>query len=430
MMKNFRKNFSALFLATVFALTGAAFSLQAQKSEPLSAKDQSEVFGEVWELINEKYYDPNLNGVNWAGIRDKYKPLVESAQDEKDFYDIVKRMVGEMKDAHTRFLTPREAYEFRTRQSTSVGMLLDEVEGKTVVVKVAPDSEAGRAGIKAGMIVKTIDGQTIAEKIKSVKEYLSDSSSERASKIMLNRRLLDGEPETTVKVGLTGRDGKLFETTLTRKVMSQQPRVASTRLPSGVAYISISRFFSPVSLMFKKELEAVKDAPALIIDLRYNGGGEIAEVLRIAGMLVNQKTSIGKVVLRGREPREMSFGESGNQIYAGPVIVLVNDASASGSELLASGLQEAGRAEVVGTRSCGCLLGIMNKRQMKGGGELHISEMGFLSAKGKIYEKNGVIPDESVKPRIEDLLNDFDRDIAQAEKILLQAVKKETAELK
>ncbi len=429
MLKNFRKHFSPLVLAVIFALTGGIFAF-AQTGEPLSLKDQADVFEDAWKLVNEKYYDPNLNGVNWQNVHEKYKPLVEKAKNDTEFYAVLKRMLGEMKDAHTRFLTPREAYEFKTRQSTSVGIVLDEVEGKPVVVKVAPDSEAALANIKEGMIVRTIDNQPIAEKIKAVRETLGESSSDRASKILLYRRLLDGEPETTVKLGVIDKNGKLIETTLTRKVMSQQPKVTSTRLPSGVAYISISRFFSPVSQMFKKELEAAKDAPGLIIDLRYNGGGEIAEVVRIAGLLVNQKTSMGKVIYRGREPSELNFGESGKQIYAAPIVVLVNDASASGSELLASGLQEAGRAEVVGERSCGCLLGIMNKRGMKGGGELHISEMGFLSAKGKIYEKMGITPDESVEQKIEDLQNGFDRDIARAEKILSEMMKKETAELK
>jgi carboxyl-terminal processing protease len=426
MLKNFKKHISPLVLAFIFALTGGIFAF-AQNGEPLSVKDQAEVFEDAWKLVNEKYYDPKLNGVDWKSVREKYKPLVGNAKNDAEFYVILKQMMGEMKDAHTRFLTPREAYDFKNHQSTSVGINLDEVEGKTVVVKVAPDSEAGRANIKAGMILQTIDNQPIADKINLLKENLGESSSDRASKILLHRRLLDGEPETTVKIGLIDKDGKSFETILTRKVMSQQPKINSFRLPSGFAYISINRFFSPVSQMFKKELEAVKDAPGLIIDLRYNGGGEIAEVVRIAGLLVNQKTSMGKVIFRGKEPGDLNFGENGKQIYSGPIVVLVNDASASGSELLASGLQEAGRAEVVGERSCGCLLGIMNKRGMKGGGELHISEMGFLSAKGKIYEKAGITPDESVEQKIVDLQNGYDRDIAQAEKILAQMIKKETA---
>ncbi len=175
--------------------------------------------------------------------------------------------------------------------------------------------------------------------------------------------------------------------------------------------------------MFKKELEAVRDAPGLIIDLRWNGGGEISEVVRIAGLLVNQKTSMGKVIYRGREAGYLNFGESGKQIFGAPIVVLVNDASASGSELLASALQEAGRAVIVGVRSCGCLLGIINRRPMKGGGELHISETGFLSAKGRIYEKSGITPDQTVDMRIKDFQEGFDRDIWQAEKILTSNLK-------
>ena len=67
---------------------------------------------------------------------------------------------------------------------------------------------------------------------------------------------------------------------------------------------------------------------------------------------------------------------------------------------------------------------------MKGGGELHISEMGFLSAKGKVYEKMGITPDESVELKIEDLQNGVDRDVAKAEKILAEMIRKGMAEVK
>ena len=77
MGRNFKKHISPLFLATVFALTGGIFAF-AQSGEPLSVKEQAEVFEDAWKLVNEKYYDPNLNGVNWQSVREKYKPLVEN----------------------------------------------------------------------------------------------------------------------------------------------------------------------------------------------------------------------------------------------------------------------------------------------------------------------------------------------------------------
>ena len=105
-----------------------------------------------------------MNGVDWENKRSEYKPLAETAESDAEFYDIIKRMVSEMNDAHTRFLTPREAKERRARKGTTVGMLLSKVEGKTVVEKVLPDAKGDLARVKPGMVVTTIDGEPIEKR--------------------------------------------------------------------------------------------------------------------------------------------------------------------------------------------------------------------------------------------------------------------------
>ena len=142
----------------------------------------------------------------------------------------------------------------------------------------------------------------------------------------------------------------------------------------------------------------------------------------MAGFLLDNEYPFGKYLRRDGDKkqklRDFSAGIKGGQIYSAPVIVLVSKYSASGSELFSSGLQEFGRASVIGTQTCGCLLGISRFYQMKGGGELHISDIGFLSAKGKIYEKIGVTPDKTVGLKINDLRNNVDIGIKEAEKML------------
>ena len=231
-----------------------------------------------------------------------------------------------------------------------------------------------------------------------------------------------GEPGTTVKVGLQDESGKDFEVTLVRQIVEQRSEAIAKILPTGIGYIMVTSFKAPISDKFRQALLEVQDTPSLIIDLRYNGGGNIREVLRMAGYLLNERRQFGKFIKRSGETkqsrRSFSAGRKDKQVYANPVVILTSKYSASGSELFSSSLQEFGRAKVIGRQTCGCLLGISKKHQFKGGSELHISDTGFLSPKGKVYEKTGVTPDRIVELKIEDLQNQFDREVNEAEKML------------
>ncbi len=417
----FRQRFLFAFIILTLAFAGTTNSAVAQTESELSAKDKTEVFEKVWELVDERYYDPNMNGVNWYLQKETYKPLAAKTKNDAEFYEVIKKMVGEMNDAHTRFLTPREAKEDRAKKGTTVGILLSKIEGKTVVERVRPDADEALAKIRAGMTVRTIDGIDVAEKIAEAETTVGGSSSSRASEIIAYRRVLNGEPGTSVKVGLTDEKGNEFEVTLLREVVDQSSEAIAQKLESGVGYINITSFKSPIADKFKKALQELKDTPALIIDLRYNGGGSIGEVLEMAGYLIDEKRPFGKFVRRnGRTKqslREFSAGRKGGQIYSNPIYVLTSKFSASGSELFSSSLQEFGRAKVIGTQTCGCLLGISRKHKLEGGGELHISDIGFLSSKGRVYEKVGVTPDKLIELKIADLQSGFDRGITEAEKM-------------
>lgn len=417
----FRRQFFGYFFVLLLFLTSVPNFVFAQTNSQLSAKDKTQIFEDVWNLINERYYDPNLNGVDWTNQKKNYQPLIEITETDAEFYDVIKKMVGEMNDAHTRFLTPREANERRKRKNTTVGILLSKVEGKTVVEKVRADAKGELAKIKAGMLVRTIDGVSIEKKLADAKVTVGGSSSNRALEILAYRKILDGEPETSIKIGLTDQKGKSFEVTLIREIIDETSEAITQKLPSGMGYIAVTSFKAPIADKFKDALLELKDTPALIIDLRYNGGGSISEVLEMAGYLLDKKYSFGKFMRRSgktkQELKAFSAGKKGGQLYQNPVFILTSKYSASGSELFSSSLQEFGRAKIIGSQTCGCLLGISRQHQIKGGSELHISDIGFLSSKGKVYEKVGVTPDKIVELKIEDLQSGFDRGINEAEKM-------------
>jgi carboxyl-terminal processing protease len=401
---------------------GASASQLAATSDQLSRKNRIELFDDVWEIINEKYYDPTFNGVNWQEIRNRYRPLLDTAQTDDEFYGLLKRMVGELHDAHTRFHTPRERREREHLQAVSAGVSVFDIEGKIVVVGVDPTSDAARAGVEAGMIVRAIDGRPVEEKVAEARTRIGGTSTERAARLRLYRKLTEGEPDTALTLGLLDKEGKSLEVRLTRRVVPDTPSVAHRRLQSGYGYIRLNLWKSPINKEFKKAVEQLKDAPGLIIDLRGNPGGEANEVVKIASFFFSDKVSFGKFISRSGKSIELVTDDD-EMIYSGPLVILMNEASGSGSELFAASMRESGRAVVVGRQSCGCVLGISRFRKVEGGGELAVSELGYLSPKGNKLEGTGIIPDELITLRIADLQNKRDAVIEGAENRLRSNVK-------
>jgi carboxyl-terminal processing protease len=401
----------------------------SKKPQRLSPKMRMEIFEKVWKEIHDHYYDPSFNGVNWDEIHARYRLLIEEPADDQDFYALMSRMTGELHDAHTRFNSPEQWRSYKKQQGVSSGISVDDVDGKTVVTAVRRDSSAAHAGIEPGMVILTIDGKPVAERVAEIERSKPSSSSERATRIFSYGRLFAGPPETEMKLGLERADGSRFDAILQRQIYSSAPDVATDVLPSGNGYIRFDGFQPAITKEFRQALERFKNAPGLVVDLRRNGGGDLGVLLPIAGYFFDKKTLFAKDKTRSgkplsefagifRLPLELYVGRPGDQIYSGPVVILVDARSASSSEVFAAGMQDSQRAKIVGSQSCGCVLGIARPRVMKGGGVLEMSEVLWFSPKGRKLEGTGILPDETVAPTLRDLQRRRDPAIETAEKLL------------
>src|SRR5581483_9850683 len=174
----------------------------------LTARDRQEIFSETWATINEKYYDPSFNGVNWRAVREQYRPAAEAARSDEDFYTVMKKMVGELRDAHTRFATPRERMEREQLKAITAGISIGEA-----------NTEAARMGVEVGMLVLTIGGKSVAEKLAEAQARVAGTSTDRAVKLRVYRQLVEGEPGTPLHLTLQRADGSHLEVSLTRRIV-------------------------------------------------------------------------------------------------------------------------------------------------------------------------------------------------------------------
>ena len=423
-LSGFQKFFAAIICLVAF---GASFSICAQSA----AKKRIEVFEQVWNTINEKYYDANFNGADWNAIGKKYRVRLNKISDNKSFYILLDQMVGELRDSHTRVYSPEQREQRKKQTRTSVGINIKEIENTVIISSVASDSEAANSGIKTGMKVFSVNDEPIKDAINKARLAVGVSSSNQATKLRVFSKILAGEPDRDLRISLLNENGKKQNFVLKRSPVSVSPKVSARVLSKEIAYLKFDNFDESLETVINEHLKNFKDAKALIIDLRGNAGGDGEMGLRFAGKFFEEKTKIAQIVTRtGKPPIEgmpMTFEteKSGERIFTKPLVVLTDEKTASTAELITNALQENARARVFGTNSCGCVLAFLDYKPLIYGGDLTLSEFGFLTPKNKRLEGAGVTPDHKISLNINDLLNNRDTVLYETEKFLLETIKKQ-----
>lgn len=386
-------------------------------------------FDFVWNTINERYHDASLNGVDWNAIGARYKPLAFAAKDDDAFWDVLDRTTGELKDAHTRVDSPKRV-ELRNRdESISLGFSFAPIEGRLAITSVNPDSDAWWAGARPGMTLVNIGAEPASLAYEKLMADTRLDSTERSRHFRALRRLLSGDEGTSVEFTFERADGTRFDAKVARRKYATRAGAIHRILPSGFGYLRFTQWTIAVMPRALEGLEALAKTPGIVIDLRGNPGGSVHAVNALLARFFPGKTELGRTTTRSGRPVSLLFGsieiiklkntvDGSKDAYAGPVAILTNAQSASGSELFAGTMQAVGRAVVVGEPTCGCLLGFLGYTRIPGGGELAYSEVGFVMANGKHIEGEGVIPNYLVPTTIADLRLYRDRALEEAQDLL------------
>ena len=400
-------------------------------STPLSPDSnwRSAALDYVWTTVNEKYYDPKLNGVDWQAVRRKYEPGILTAASDDEYWEALDRMTGELKDSHTRVHGPKQAAQQRDDVSHTLGIGFTEIGDALVVTSVHAESDAWWAGVRSGMTIVTIEGEPALTRFKRLMGEVRNSSTPWARTRGAIRKITAGDIGTSVSMTVARHaaagDASEISVTMKRRKFGIPPVTVSRILPSGFGYVRFSNFQGSLQGGILDAIERMKNTPGMIVDLRNNGGGSLGMANTLISKFLSERTKGARVLTRDNKPIKVVFipviqletelGGNKEDAYTKPLVVLTNENSASASEVFSSTLQDLGRATVSGQRSCGCLLGYLGYADLPGGGQLAYSELGFVSPKGKRIEGEGVTPDLEIKQAREDILFNRDRALEAAE---------------
>jgi C-terminal processing protease CtpA/Prc len=244
------------------------------------------VFDDAWETIQERYYDSKFHGIDWQAQRATFRPAAARAGKPHEFYDVLRQMIGSLKDAHTRVYSPDEKFDWWNPRFITVGLTVREVEGVPTVIQVEAGSAAARTEVKAGDVIVSIDDQPVAEAIKQRLRYsgLSDESNARYRAV---GALFEGPAGTDVKVTWSNRKGKQKSAVLQR-YWNQRELGFNNQRKGNIAVLRIDAFTQTVAADFTKMLPAVLEgAEGIVLDLRSNGGGDAEAMADVASLFID-----------------------------------------------------------------------------------------------------------------------------------------------
>jgi len=382
------------------------------------------VFDDVWETIQERYYDPVFRGVDWNAKRTTFRPAAAQAANTRDFYEVLRQMISSLKDAHTRVYSPEEKFDWWNPRFVTVGLTIREVEARPTVVQVEPKSFPDRAGIRPGDVIVKIDGAPAASLIERRLQNSWILPSEDSARFRSVATLLEGPPTTSVKVDWEKHDGKTKSAVFLRH-WTQRRLGLHIRQKEKFAIIGIEAFTQTVALDFARALpKALRGMRGIILDLRANGGGDAEAMAEVASAFLGDWTNLGSFADRSgasfelRTDTKLLWPASPLAQTKLPLVVLTSENTSSAAEILVAALRAKERAKVIGRQTCGCVLAIRSRHSLPDGGVLDVSEFDYRTADGSRIEGAGIGPDETIKLTRGDVYSHRDRAMESARTFL------------
>lgn len=354
-----------MVLGVTIALTHGVFAVGSDEGAEELPLQQLRTFVEILNRVKQGY--------------------VEDVGDEELLENAIRGMLDGL-DPHSAYLNPEEFKEISISTSGKFGGLGIEVQMQDGFVRVvAPidDTPAKRAGIEAGDLIIRIDESAV-----------------RGMSLMDAVKKMRGEPGTdiTLTVLREGRD-EPFKVDITRDIIKVKS-VKTRSLEPGYGYVRITQFSNETGRSLRQEIEKLtkeSDEPlkGLVLDLRNNPGGVLDAAVAVSDAFLDE----GEIVsIKGRaeNTQQRYSAEPGDLLDGKPLVVLVNEGSASASEIVAGALQDKGRAVIMGSRTFGkgsvqTIIPLQNDAALK------LTTARYYTPDGRSIQAEGIKPDVEIQ---------------------------------
>ena len=338
---------------------------------------------------------------------DTYNDIVNNYYDKVNKEELIdagiKGMINYLDDPYATYFDGTSSTNFnQTLEGNYEGIGIEVTldNSKVKITKVFADTPAKKAGIKVGDYITKVNGESVEGK------SLSDVVS-----------LIKNAKNKEVEITIT-RDNQEKAMKVTRTTVDMPYTSSKVYEENGkkIGYLKIEMFSNNITKQVKKELESLKkkNIDKLVIDVRDNPGGYLTQVTEILSLFMTKKDVIYQ--LQTKNNKEKVYSTSSKATYSYPVVVLINENSASASEILASAFKETYGAEVVGVNSYG--KGTVQKTgDLNNGDTIKYTVQKWLTPKGNWINEKGVTPTKEVKLELkenEPLTEDNDNQLKAA----------------
>ena len=411
------KRFLALSRCSALLMLSSAV-LASGSWAALITDSPKEVIDEAWQIIYRNYlastgdYDKD----SWRQLRKEL--LSKSYSTRKEAYEAIRGMLLTLDDPYTRFMDPDEFKELHidtTGELTGVGIQLSFDEETQLLTVVAPieDGPAATAGVQTNDRIVGIDG----------KDARGMSSEEAV-------QLIRGPIGSLITLTIE-RDDESFDVVIIRDRISINPvvsRINTTAAGTQVGYIRLKQFSANAATDMSKvvkDMEA-QGVDAYVLDLRFNPGG----LLETSVAISDQWLDVGVPIVSIQSGRSKSIRFTRQKpLTDDPLVVLVNEVSASASEILSGAIQDNARGQLVGEQTFGKGL-VQSVRALSDGSGMTVTISKYLTPNGRDIHREGIEPDVKSPLTVEELQDlgvdglgtDQDRQYRVAEGIVLKAL--------